>query len=171
MYGQVVNEYTFYTWKINPIQYTLHFLRGNVNVSAYIILYQIWYNTYTNIIHIYNIYTNIYIMMYFITNSKLLCEIKSRKLVKENLENSLCDHFIYIRFYNWMCVCVTSPKFWNLLKRLYCRGLNVDGTIYRYMCFLKYRDKHNNVDDIVVNHVFTICENFIKGVKSFLFFE
>jgi len=39
------------------------------------------------------------------------------------------------------------------------------------MCFLKYRDKYNNVGgDIVVNHVFTMCENFIKGVKSLSYF-
>lgn len=62
-----------------------------------------------NTIYIYiciyiNIYT--YIMIYFITNSKLLCEIKEssvraiKKKEAENHENSFCDHFIYIQFYN-----------------------------------------------------------------------
>lgn len=46
-------------------------------------------------------------MIYFITNSKLLCEIKEssvraikKKQEAENHGNSLCDHFIYIQFYN-----------------------------------------------------------------------
>lgn len=122
-------------------------------------------------------------MMYFITNSKLLCEIKESSVgaIKKNHENSFCDHFIYIRFYNWMCVLVTHLQwsfetYWGV--RLYCQGLNVDGNIYIYMCFLKYYIViiHNNVEcdndgDIVVNHVFTVCENFIKDViKVYLIF-
>jgi len=171
MHGWVASGYTFYIWKINSIQYnTSSFFTWKCEWCVrvyYIIKYDIIY-IILQIPYIYNIYT--YIMIYFITNSKLLCVIKEsnvRAIKKKKLKITKTVFVIILFIFNFI-IAACNPQwsfetYWSVHSDVVYILSNVKrkwNHLYKYICFLKYY--------IVINIMSNVTTAMTPSLITFL---